>query len=145
MAQIKPMYEVVNEFPVIAQELMNKYPEQFQDIDIAKVRCYSVVNKERKEGAQFFKIQVCPEPFDIDCPYKFGVVVYEDDWVDMPESNRALLVAAILFALNGSDVNGGKVNRPDLKDYSPMIRTFGMDYLTEEVIDIIESDVTWKD
>jgi hypothetical protein len=103
------------------------------------------VNKSRKEGKALWSIKSCPSPFDLDCPYKYGVVIYQEDWVELSEKHKALLVSDVLFSLVGADTDVGKVNQFDLKDYRPMIRTFGADYLfTDNVPDILNEDIQWK-
>lgn len=145
MAQIKAEYEVVEEFDDIASKLVNKYPEVFGGIECNKIKCVGITNKERKDGKKLWEVRGVPAPISMDCAFRYYIVIYMSDWVEMDDTRRALLVASTLMAIPNEDEKEGKVNPFDMKDYATMVRTFGVDYLDKATSpNILSDDVEWK-
>ncbi len=72
MAQTKPEYEVNDEFNDMASQIVDKFPEKFNHIEVGKVRCVNITNKERKEkpaGERIWNLVAVKMPMAIDCPY----------------------------------------------------------------------------
>ena len=143
--QVKPEYEIVDEFPKIAQKLVKKYPEVFLDLDVKSVKCVAVMNKDRKENnLKVWDMKPVHMPMRMDSPYAYYLIVYMSDWSEMEEKNRALLIADALLTLPTTAGEGGPLKSFDLKDFNTMVRTFGVDYLTrQDVPNILEKDVKW--
>ena len=140
MAQIKPEYEVVDEFNTIATKIVEKHPNIFNGIKVDEIRCYAITNKERPEKKKTWEVKAVAHPVRIDCPYGWYAVVYSQDWEEMDEKHKALMVSAILCSIGEE----GKVNPFDLKDYGVLVRTFGPDYLDKaDIPDILKDNVDW--
>lgn len=137
----KPEYEAVEEYAVLAQKLVDKYPQVFPGLDPSQIRCYSIINKERPSSKSIWEIHAVKQPINLDCPYNWYVVVYQEDWEEMDEKLQAKLVAATLLSVGEE----GKVNSFDLKDHKVMVKTFGVDYLDNaEGPDLLNEDVNWE-
>lgn len=145
MPNIRPEYEQVNEFPSIASSLVAKYPDIFPGVEIDKMRCVAITNKERGEDKKLWEIRAVPMPIRMDCPYAYYVILFMSDWVNLSTKHRQLLVSDILCAIP-ADGEEGKIIQPDMKDFAVMLRTFGVDYLqkpADELTDLINDTVKW--
>jgi len=129
MAQVKPLYEELSEFGTIAAKLVEKFPDIYKGIDLDAIKAVAVNNKERSDKRRPWEIIPAKDPLSMFCSCSYCVVVYLSDWVEMGEVVKNRLVADILFAI--PDDNQG-INPFDLKGYSPMIKTFGVDFLESE-------------
>ena len=142
--QIKAEYEEVQDFATIANKLVQKYPGIFFELDVNKVKCVGIVNKERSSRKKMWEVKAVPMPISMDCPYSYYIIVHLSDWTEMEDKHKYLLIADALLAIPTNEENEGKVNGFDLKDYDVMIRTFGVDYLEKtSVPDIIKNNIEW--
>ena len=83
-------------------------------------------------------------PVRMDCPYTYYVIVHSKDWSELNEKMRLMLVADVLQSIPPDDE--GKVLQPDMKEYSVMLRTFGVDFMEKEksVPHLLNDNVVWK-
>jgi len=145
MPQIKPEYEEVTEFPMMASKLVKKYPEVFDDLDINSIRCVAITNKERSSKKRRWEVKAVSMPIKMDCAYSYYIIIYNSDWTEMEEKNQVMLVAAALLAIPTDSSEEGKTNPFDLKDFDLMIRTFGVGYLDNDKIpNLINENVNWQ-
>jgi hypothetical protein len=148
VSQQKSEYEVVNEFSNFAHQIVDKYPEVFYGINVDKIRCVKIVNKNRSDKAKsLWKLQGVKMPMLLDCPYSYYVTIYSMDWDIFTEKQKYLLVAQILFGVSNNKDDEGKVISFDSHDYAVMQRTFekqGIDYLENPSSPhIINDDIEW--
>jgi len=142
MAQVKPSYEELSEFNTIAAKLVEKFPNVYKGVDLDVIKAVAVNNKERSEKRRPWEIISAKDPLSMFCSCNYCVVVYLSDWVEMGETVKNRLVADVLFAI--PDDGDGGVNPFDLKAYSPMIKTFGVDYLeSDEGLDPLAEGFEW--
>lgn len=145
MAQSKPEYESIDEYSNIASQLINKYPEVFGQLDVDKIKCVAITNKERSDRKPLWEVRSVPYPIRMDCPYAYYIIVYMSDWVELDDAHKAALVAASLHAIPFESDKEGKVNQPDMKDYSNMLRTMGVDYMdSPDIPNLLTDEVEWK-
>lgn len=143
MPQVKPEYDVIEEFKAIAAKLVEKYPEVLDGINPNLVRCVGVTNKDPKEGKPLFELRNVPMPIRLDCPYDYYAIVNLADWQSWDTKHQALLAMDILCSI--SREGDGRVVPFDMKDHSVMLRTVGVDYMKRsDVPDIINDPVDWK-
>ena len=145
MANIAPEFEVVHEFATLAHGLQERHPEIFDGIDIDKIRCVSITNKERgKKRRKLWGILPVKNPIRMDCPYTYYVIVYNKDWVELNEKMRLMMVADVLQSVPAED--DGKVLQPDMKEFSVMLRTFGVDFMENEsrIPHLLNDKINWK-
>jgi len=131
MAKVKPTYEELPAFLEIAKKLVDKFPDIYPDIALDDIRAVAINNKNRADGAQLWNIVSAKEPISMYCSCTYCVIVYLSDWTEMCDKLKNRLVAAVLFAIPSGD-NEGKINTFDLKDFTPMVKTFGVDYFEDE-------------
>ena len=143
--QIKSEYEVSEEYVDIAQNLLKKYPNEFTDLDLSKIRPVLIVNKDRTErNPNMWQIKGVTLPIAMDCPYTHYVIVHATDWENLEKKHRYLLVAETLCAISAEDPDEGKVKPFDMKGYALMLRTFGPDFMVkDDVPDILKDKVNW--
>jgi hypothetical protein len=144
MAQVEPVFEEIPEFIDIADKVITRYPTEFGNIDVAKIACVGITNKERSEKkTQLWEIKPIKPPVNIFCPKEYIVVFYQKDWDEMSDKHRALIVSDVLCSIPPD--GKGNLQSMDYKDHSKMLRTFGVDYMDRnDVPDILVSDVDWK-
>ena len=147
MAQTAPQYEPLDEFTTLAQQLLEKHQSKFEGIDLEVITARAITNKDRGEKPKLFEIIAVKPPIRQDCKYAFYVIVWQSDWDMMDKKHKLLLIAQILHAIpldeNGEMEEGG-VKSFDMKDFAPMLRTFGPDYLVKDnVPDLLEDEVKW--
>jgi hypothetical protein len=144
--QIRPAYDRLAEFTTIAEKLIDLYPEKFGGTDLKSIRCVSITNKDRPESKKLmWEIKGVEDPIRMDCPVSYYVIVYQSDWDSLDTVHRQLLVSDALHAIPSGDDAAGKTLAPDLKGYSPMLRTFGTDFMDRsDVPDIVKTKIQWK-
>jgi len=146
MAQDKPVYETVDEFPQLAGGLIEKYPEVFYGIDINKVRCVKVTNKDRKEDKKPYEVLPVKMPVLIDAPYGWYITVWHNYWDGFTENQKLLLISDALLHIPTDGIKDeGKVVAFDVKAHSTMVRTFnGIDYIDDpDVPHLLKTDIKW--
>ena len=149
MAQEKPNYEVNDEFNNMAVQLVEKYAEKFDNIEIDKVCCVNLTNKDRKESEgtvdRIWKLKAVKMPEAIHNPYGWYVVLHSNDWDEMIEKHKLALVADVLHGLHNGLDNEGRVNPCDTKVYLSIFQTLGIKYLDDPNIPhLLDEDVIWK-
>jgi len=142
--QIKPEYEINDEFVTLAKRLTEKYPSQFYGKPVDVLRSVTITNKDRPNKKKMAEVRAVPMPVAMDCPYKFYVIVYSSDWDAFNPKQKQALVADVLFTLpDGADEE--KLVQPDLKDHSVVLRTLGVDYMqSTELPDLLVEDIEWQ-
>ncbi len=142
--QSKQEFEEVKEFHQIASKLVKKYPDVFFGLDIDKVKCVAITNKERCKKNKLWRVKPVPMPIRMDCPFSYYVVIFMSDWVELQNKHKYLLVSDSILSIPIEDDKEGTLNAFDMQDFGVMIRTFGPDYLDRDnVPDIIDDDVKW--
>ncbi len=147
MAKEKPEYEINEEFNKKAVQIIEKYTSQFYGIQIDKVRCVNIVNKERPNGKKsLWAIEAVKMPVALDCIFSHYVILYSADWDSYSEKQKLLLIADVLHGIPRDEENNGKVISCDTKGYASMFRTFkGIDFLEDpDAPNILEEDIEWR-
>ncbi|NJL70105.1 MAG: hypothetical protein HC888_00220 [Candidatus Competibacteraceae bacterium] len=150
MAQVKAEWEIIPEFNELAEKLVEKYKQKFYGIETDIIRCYAITNKERSQkNNKFWELKPVPYPVRLDCPYSYYITVHLSDWEGMEKKHRLAMIAQILHSIpldENGQMEDGKVIPFDLKDHSPMVRTFGADYLVrDDIPDLLDEEVEWID
>jgi hypothetical protein len=146
MAKEKPQYEVNEEFNSMAVKIVEKYPEQFYGIDIDKICCVNIMNKERSESKKIpWKLEAVKMPVALHCPYGWYVILYSSDWDSFNDSQKLLLVAEVLHGVPRDESDEGMVVPMDVKGFGSMFRTFKtIDYLDNPASpNILVEDIEW--
>ncbi len=149
MAQIKPEYEVLDEFTDLAKEILKKYTDQFYGVDLNVIKAVAITNKERPQSSvKLWDLKAVPMPIRMDCKYAYYVILYSEDWDSLEKKHKLLLICQILCAIpidEDGEVDEGKVKPFDMKDFATMLRTFGTDYLTkDDVPDVLFDQIEWE-
>jgi len=146
MAKAKPEYEVVEEFGRMANRIVAKYPDLFYGVNVDEIRCVKIINKSRPVTKNtLWQLEAVKMPIRLDCRFGWYITLFADDWDEMDERHKLLLVAEILHGVPTNKEDEGKVNSFDTKGYATMFRTFKtIDYLSESnVPHILKEDVNW--
>ena len=145
MANVKTEYTENTEAAAIASQLVEKYPEVFGALDVANITFRRIMNKERNEKKKYWEVKSVPFPVRIDCPHGYYITMYNQDWAEMDESHRALLVAEALHTIPTEQDKEGKLNTFDIKTFGNMVRTFGVDFMDKsDVPNLLKDTVKWN-
>ena len=145
MAQVKAMYEELKEFNELAAKIIKKQNGHIGYVDVSKIKCFAVNNKERPESKRMWEVQVVKTPISLDfSEIAYYVTVYLSDWAEFSDKQKQYLVMDVLHSIP-ADVEE-KVNTFDLKGFRTMIVTHGVDFMenADNLPDLVTEDVTWK-
>lgn len=143
MPQIAPDFEELPEILQFADQLIDRYPEMFGGIELSRISAFAVTNKDRKdESKPIWEMMSVKPPLSIMCNKDYVIKIFLNSYEAMGEKHRVAMVAD---ALNSISSDGqGKLNARDLKEYAVMVRTLGVDYMTNpDIPDLLNSDVDW--
>jgi hypothetical protein len=150
MAKEAPIYEVNDEFNQMAARIVDKFPEKFLNIDVSKICCVNITNKDRQsqgdvEANRIWKLIAVKMPMKLHCPFSWYVTLYQTDWESLGEKHKLALVSDVLHGVPIDIDSEGKVNSCDTKGYHSMFATFGLDFLTDPKIPhLLNDDIVWK-
>jgi len=147
MAQEKPSYEVNEEFNGMAKQLVEIHAEKFNGIDIDKVCCVNTSKKRKDNGVldRIWKVNAVKMPEAIHNRYGWYVILHADDWDELSEKHKLVLVADVLHGLPADLDSQGKVNSCDAKGYLSMFSTFGINFQDDpDIPHLINDEVEWK-
>jgi hypothetical protein len=143
MPQIKPEYEIIDDFRTMSVKLVEKYPDVLDGVNAASIRCVAITNKDPKENKPLWELRAVPMPIRLDCPYSHYVIVNMADWATLDDKHKALLAFDVLCSISRD--GDEKVVPFDLKDHSVVLRTVGVDYMKRaDVPDILNDNIQWK-
>lgn len=144
MAKIKPEYEELSEFIEIMKKLLDLYPGVFPNIDPEQIAAVKITNKPRSESKnQVWELKPVKAPITLFCPKIYFVILYSSDWDVFDEARKAAVVADVLFSI--SPEFDGLTVPFDKRDHSVILRTLGVDYMSEPVIaNILDGNTDWK-
>ena len=119
----------------IAMDIIDKYNETFEHIDLAKIRFLRILNKKNGKDVKVTSVSF---PFNIDTPYLYYMDFDAEKWKVMDDAKRNLTVFSALYevAPGGMDAessNYGKKRPIDIKDYAAVIAAAGGRYDWKEV------------
>ena len=119
----------------IAMDIVDKYEETFEGIDLTKIRFIRVLGKKNGKDV---KVTSVGFPMNIDVPYLYYMEFDDEKWKVMDDAKRNLTVFSGLYEIapGGMDVqssNYGKKRPVDIKDYAAVIAVAGGRYDWKEV------------
>jgi len=144
MPQIEPNYEEIPEFLNIADSLIRKYPAQFDNIDLSKVACVGITNKNRSEKkSQLWELKPVKPPMSMYSTKEYIVIFFMNDWEELDRKYQSAITADVMFSIPPG--GKGQVIPMDYKDHGVMLRTLGVDYMDNVTLpDILTNDISWK-
>lgn len=119
----------------IAMDIVDKFEDTFEGIDLTKIRFLRILNK--KKGKEV-KVTSTSFPFNIDTPYLYYMEFDDEKWKVMDDAKRNLVVFSALYEIapGGMDSESssyGKKRPLDIKDYAAVIAAAGGRYDWKEV------------
>lgn len=143
MSQIKPEYEPLKEFRTIAEKLVSLHPSVLDGVKPESITCYSLTNKDPKDGKDPFSIKAVDYPLRLDCPFDYYIIINGKAWDDLSMNHKAAMVMKILCSIDKEEP--GKLVPYDLKDHAVLNRTLGPDYLQSPTLpNLLEDTINWK-
>ena len=148
MASIKPSYEEVPEFNVIAKKLVDKLGQLFPGVDSQiytdNIKCVAINNKEIDSTDEIFhKIEGIGNPLRMFCEIGYIVVINLQQWQELSEARKNKFVLQMLKRIPTDTEPDGKVLPLDFKDDGCLVRSLGPDYLLDETIDPLKDTIEW--
>jgi hypothetical protein len=112
-------WEADTEAKEIAEKLIEKYPQLFRHVDIAKVFFSRILSKK---SAIPTKVKPVSYPASIFCPNVYFVDVYDDCWGTLEPAQRNLAIAQALCSMHVSGFEESatgyaKIVKPDVVTY----------------------------
>lgn len=136
MAQEAPVYEIAEGWTDLAIKIIENNLDIFHGVDskefVSKMRAVVVTNKERKEGADLFKIKSVTMPIKLFCETSYIVDMFKIDWDSMsPAAKSWMVLAQLRQMINAADPETeGKIEKSHLvTDDKLILSTVGVDYL----------------
>ena len=119
----------------IAMDIINKYEDMFDSIDLTRIRFLRILGK--KNGKEV-KVTSTVFPFNIDTPYLYYMEFDDEKWKVMDDAQRNLTVFSALYeiapgGMDSESSNYGKKRPLDIKDYAAVIAAAGGRYDWKEV------------
>lgn len=111
----------------IALKLTDKHKEIFEDLDLQKVRFVrNLASQAQKVG----EVKACGFPYDIDSPFAYYVIIANNKWKELSESQQVLAIMHLLYAIapQGTDEtsnNYAKLRRHDVQDFNVVLAAAG--------------------
>ena len=144
MSQDKPIWEELDEFQVLAERIIEKYPDEFMRVNADGIVAFKCINKDRPDGkAKDYEMTGITPPESFKCSKMYFVKVFESDWEAKSPQQKQGLVLSALFRIDPEAP--GKVGPLDLRDQSVMVRTFGADWqMNDHLPDILKQKIDFK-
>ena len=131
---VKKEWQEDSEAMSIAMDVVEKYGETFEEIDLTKIRFLRVMGRKNGKAC---KVTSAGWPFNIDVPYLDYMEIDDDKWKSMTDVQRNILVFRGLYEIapGGMDpesVNYGKKRKRDIEDFTEVINVAGGRYDWQE-------------
>jgi|LauGreDrversion4_2_1035121.scaffolds.fasta_scaffold01102_9 hypothetical protein len=128
----------------MANEIINKYPDQFGHIEVTKIKFIGIMNKKKaNDHAKIWSLQSVTEPLNIFFEIDVVASILLDYWSNMDYQHQALVIASMLDCLMFKErlfVRGY-----DVQDSRLMLGNFGLDYESNpDVPDIMNGNYNWR-
>ena len=144
MPQQRPEYEPLDDAKKIATQLVQRYPEKFDGINVNTMRFVQITNKDPKEKKPVWEIRTVEYPIRLDSAFDYYITLYKNDWESRTDIHKGWIVADILHSISRD--GDGKVVPMDLKDHGDILRTAGIDWLQKDELPNLlgEVPIQWK-
>ena len=127
--------ELSDEYKDIAQRLINKYPEYFENFEIDKILFLKETSKSPKKYAEVKKVAA---PYTFMTSMKFIMTVYEPCIVSMSDAQIHLLIMHELMHIDDDFV---KLKKHDLEDFKVLISKYGTNWdIDPNLEDILDEE-----
>ena len=127
---VKNEWQEDSEAMSIALDVVEKYSETFEGIDLTKIRFLRILG--RKNGKSC-KVTSVGFPFNIDVLYLYYMEIDDEKWKQMTDVQRNILVFRGLYeiapgGMDAESVNYGKKRKKDIEDFTEVINVAGGRY-----------------
>lgn len=127
---VKAEWQEDSEALGIAMEVMDKFSETFEGIDLGRIRFVRVLGKKSGKAVKLIPVGF---PFNIDVKYLYYLLINESKWLEMNDAQRNLTVFSGLFEIapGGMDPesqNYGKKRKRDVEDFETVLAAAGGRY-----------------
>ena len=127
---VKREWQEDSEAMSIAMDIIDKYSETFEGIDLTKIRFIRIMDRNNGKPC---KVTSVGFPYNIDNPYLYYIEIDDGKWKQMDESQRNLLVFRGLYeiapgGMDSESVNYGRKRKKDIDDYRYVIEVAGGRY-----------------
>ena len=131
---VKKEWQEDSEAMSIAMDVVEKYGETFEEIDLTKIRFLRVMGRKNGKAC---KVTSAGWPFNIDVPYLYYMEIDDEKWKSMTDVQRNILVFRGLYeiapgGMDSESVNYGKKRKRDIEDVTEVINVAGGRYDWQE-------------
>lgn len=127
---VKREWQEDSEALSIAMDVVDKYDDIFEGIDLTKIRFLRIMGKKNGKAC---KVTSVGFPFNIDVTYLYYMEIDDEKWHEMNNAQHNILVFRGLFEISpgGMDPessNYGKKRKKDIEDFSEVVSVAGGRY-----------------
>ena len=131
---VKKEWQEDSEAMSIAMDVVEKYGETFEEIDLTKIRFLRVMGRKNGKAC---KVTSAGWPFNIDVPYLYYMEIDDEKWKSMTDVQRNILVFRGLYeiapgGMDSESVNYGKKRKRDIEDFTEVSNVAGGRYDWQE-------------
>ena len=131
---VKKEWQEDSEAMSIAMDVVEKYGETFEEIDLTKIRFLRVMGRKNGKAC---KVTSAGWPFNIDVPYLYYMEIDDEKWKSMTDVQRNILVFRGLYeiapgGMDSESVNYGKKRKRDIEYFTEVINVAGGRYDWQE-------------
>ena len=113
---VKKEWQEDSEAMSIAMDVVEKYGETFEEIDLTKIRFLRVMGRKNGKAC---KVTSAGWPFNIDVPYLYYMEIDDEKWKSMTDVQRNILVFRGLYeiapgGMDSESVNYGKKRKREI-------------------------------
>lgn len=139
-----PQFERLSEWEDIATKIVEAYPLEFGHIEVPKIICYVVTNKERVDTDKIYEMQTDKLPMRLTNSHDYFVwFKHPDIWNEKPDNIKNALVADALSRIDPSKPYS--IKPYEYKDNLVMVSTFGVNWWNNaSITDILKTKVKFR-
>jgi len=143
MANTAREWEEVEDFPKMAEKLIQRYNDILTHVEADQVIAYMCTNKEKPKGkSKLYEMTSQTEPESFTNTKTYFVKMFQSTWEELDDEGRLALVFSCLNRIDPQ--NPGKLLSNDLQDQRIMVETFGVDWFKRKLPNLLTDAVDIK-
>jgi hypothetical protein len=146
MSQTKPVWTEIEQYQVMSDQLISKYPEKFSHINSDWIVAYESSKERPEKKAKPYEMAGEPEPMSFTNSKKYFIMFHQGEWETKSDEAKLALVFSALLRIPEKEPESGKIGPLDYRDQNLMVRTFGPDWqMRDKLPHLIKDDIAFID
>lgn len=144
--QVKPTWTHIEEYDVIVEKILNKYPDRFSHIDPKWIIAYGQDKARDAKKAKIYQMSGQSEPESFTNDKKYFIKYHLADWESLDSAAKNAHVFSALLRIDPEKPDSGKPLQNGYKDQDIMVSTFGPYWFNNDSLpDLLRDNVQFKD